>query len=59
MLNAADYKKIDIKTLKKFEKRISFKDSTEVSFIKFSNNTSSDNVGTQIEFRREVNIKKF
>ncbi|CAI2164741.1 7886_t:CDS:2 [Funneliformis geosporum] len=43
---------------RRIEKRTCIKDCTDVSFKEFSNNTSSDDVQTQIEIRRQVNILK-
>ncbi|CAG8582709.1 9613_t:CDS:2 [Rhizophagus irregularis] len=49
LLNGNDYQKTDHHSSEKIEKRISFKDSTDVSFKEFSNISSSNNVDTQIE----------
>ncbi|CAB4423355.1 unnamed protein product [Rhizophagus irregularis] len=58
LLNGNDYQKTDHHSSEKIEKRISFKDSIDVSFKEFSNISSSNNVDTQIEVRRQVNILK-
>jgi hypothetical protein len=58
LLNGSDYQKTDVRPSKEIEKRTSFKDSTDVSFKEFSNISSSTNVDTQIEVRRQVNILK-
>jgi hypothetical protein len=41
LLNGNDYQRIDVHSSKNSEKRISFKDSTDVSFKEFSNISSS------------------
>src|SRR6266498_1983276 len=59
LLVGDDYQTTDTHRSKKVEKRISIKDSTDVSFKEFSNDTSSDYViDAQIEIRRQVNILK-
>ena len=58
LLNGSEYQETYIRPSKKIEKRISFKDSTEVSFKEFLNNNSSDHENIQIEIRRQVNILK-
>ncbi|CAI2164744.1 7888_t:CDS:2 [Funneliformis geosporum] len=57
LLNISKYQRTDICPSKRINKRTTYIDCTEVSFKEFSNTTSSE-VQTQIEIRRQVNILK-
>ncbi|GBB94920.1 hypothetical protein RclHR1_02440014 [Rhizophagus clarus] len=58
LLNGINYQKTESHS-SEIEKRISFKDSTDVLFKEFSNiDSSTNNIDTQIEIRRQVNILK-